>query len=359
MTYEAMGELEYYVIAPAEGALTLFPADNQRGYHESSPFAKFNEFRTKCMYYITLAGGLIKYGHSEVGNFTQDGLVFEQNEVEFLPTDVEEAADSLVIAKWIIRTLAYKMGLDVSFAPKITEGKAGSGLHVHMRIMKEGRNMLLDNGVLSDTARRAIAGLMTLAPSITAFGNTNPTSYFRLVPHQEAPTSVCWGDRNRSAMVRVPLGWIATGNMSAAVNPKEKNEPLDGAYKQTFEMRSGDGSADVYLLIAALCTACRYGLGLSDGVEIAARTYVDINIHSAENADKMEKLEQLPTSCAGSADELERQRAIYEADGVFDIKTINGTLKRLRSFNDGDIRQRAKEDSSVMRNLVKEFYYCG
>ena len=52
---------------------------------------------------------------------------------------------------------------------------------------------MLDNGVLSATARKAIAGMMELAPSITAFGNTNPTSYFRLVPHQEAPTNICWG----------------------------------------------------------------------------------------------------------------------------------------------------------------------
>lgn len=68
---------------------------------------------------------------------------------------------------------------------------------------------MLKDGVLSETARKAIAGMMVLAPSITAFGNTNPTSYFRLVPHQEAPTNVCWGDRNRSVLVRVPLGWAA------------------------------------------------------------------------------------------------------------------------------------------------------
>ena len=63
------------------------------------------------------------------------------------------------------------------------------------------------DGKLSAEARRAIAGMMELAPSITAFGNKTPVSYFRLVPHQEAPTSVCWGDCNRSVLVRVPLGW--------------------------------------------------------------------------------------------------------------------------------------------------------
>lgn len=144
MDFEAMGELEYYVSAPEEGDLEMYPATDQKGYHESAPFAKFNSFRTRCMYYIMLAGGKIKYGHSEVGNFRAGGKVWEQNEIEFLPVDIEKAADSIMLAKWIIRNLAYEYGLDVSFAPKIAEGKAGSGLHIHMRLMKDGKNMLLD-----------------------------------------------------------------------------------------------------------------------------------------------------------------------------------------------------------------------
>ena len=209
LEFEAMGELEYYVISPDNGT---FPATDQRGYHESAPFAKFNDFRTRCMHYIAQTGGRIKYGHSEVGNFTINGMVYEQNEIEFLPVNAEDAADQLMLAKWVIRNLAQKMDFNVTFAAKITTGKAGSGLHIHMRLTRNGRNMMLDaDKRLSDDARRLIAGLMTLAPSITAFGNTNPTSYFRLVPHQEAPTNVCWGDRNRSVLVRVPLGWTAVG----------------------------------------------------------------------------------------------------------------------------------------------------
>ncbi|MDE6120515.1 MAG: glutamine synthetase family protein, partial [Muribaculaceae bacterium] len=196
LRFEAMGELEYYVIAPDPMA---FPASDQRGYHESGPYSKFNGFRTLCMSYIARTGGQIKYGHSEVGNFTLDGKIYEQNEIEFLPVDARQAADQLMLAKWVIRNLAYREGLDVTFAPKITTGKAGSGLHIHMRLTNpDGSSaMLTEDGRLSDQARTAIAGLMDLAPALTAFGNTNPTSYFRLVPHQEAPTNVCWGDRNR------------------------------------------------------------------------------------------------------------------------------------------------------------------
>ena len=82
LDFYAMGELEFYVVAPEN---PLFPATDQKGYHESSPFAKFNDFRTDCMLKIAQMGGQIKYGHSEVGNFTLDGKVYEQNEIEFLP----------------------------------------------------------------------------------------------------------------------------------------------------------------------------------------------------------------------------------------------------------------------------------
>ena len=124
LEFEAMGELEYYVIAPDPKS---FPAKDQRGYHESAPFAKFGEFRQKCMLAIAQAGGLIKYGHSEVGNFTENGLVYEQNEIEFLPCAAQDAANQLVVAKWMIRNMGAKYGYDVTFAPKITVGKAGSG----------------------------------------------------------------------------------------------------------------------------------------------------------------------------------------------------------------------------------------
>ena len=356
MQFEAMGELEYYVIAEDCG---LFPATDQKGYHESAPYAKFNEFRTECMAYIAQAGGQIKYGHSEVGNFTIDGLIYEQNEIEFLPVAAADAADQLVIAKWIIRNLAYRYGFDVTFAPKITAGKAGSGLHVHMRIMKDGKNMMLDGGVLSATARRAIAGMMELAPSITAFGNTNPTSYFRLVPHQEAPTNICWGDRNRSVLVRVPLGWAAKSDMCRIANPLEGESKYDTSQKQTVEMRSPDGSADVYELIAGLAVACRYGFELENALVLAERTYVNVNIHLKENEDKLNGLAQLPDSCAASADCLERQRAIFESRGVFSPAMIDGIIKSLRSFNDRTLREDIGSDRDKMLELVHRYFHCG
>ena len=356
LEFQAMGELEYYVIAPVQGG---FPAKDQRGYHESAPFAKFGEFRQRCMLAITQAGGLIKYGHSEVGNFTQDGLIYEQNEIEFLPCAAQDAANQLVVAKWIIRNMGAKFGYDVTFAPKITVGKAGSGLHIHMRLMKNGMNQMLKNGVVSDTAKRAIAGMMKLAPSITAFGNANPTSYLRLVPHQEAPTNVCWGDRNRSVLVRVPLGWSGKTNMCRSANPGETAPKYDTRQKQTVEMRSPDASANVYLLIAALCVACRYGFTLKDGVKFADSTYVNVNIHKKENAKLLASLATLPDSCWASAAVLETQRAVYEDKGVFSKAVIDGIIRELKAFDDRSLRASVSKSPKAMAELVNTFFHCG
>lgn len=357
LVMQAMAELEYYVIDKEENTGGLYGVADQRGYHESGPFTKFNEFRKQCMLYISQTGGMIKYGHSEVGNFTLDGKIYEQNEIEFLPTDMSDVADKTIIAKWIIMNLAYEYGLDVSFAPKIIAGEAGSGMHIHMCFLKDGKNVMLKNGILSDTARKAIAGMITLAPSISAFGNTNPTSYQRLVPHQEAPTSICWGDRNRSVLIRVPLGWTMKNDMSGTVNPLEEAKSSFTQEKQTVEMRSPDCTADIYQLLAGLCVACRYGLSMDNALEIAERTYVDVNIHSEENKEKLNSLEHLPDSCYESSKQLERQRAIYEEYDVFSPQIIDQIICKLTSYNDKNLREDIKANPDLVRELVAKYFY--
>ena len=355
MEFEVMGELEYYVIAPKEDA--YLPAD-QRGYHESKPFCKFGAFRTEAMRLIASAGGEIKYGHSEVGNFSHGDLMYEQNEIEFLPTHLEQAADQLVIAKWMMRELAYEHGITVTFAPKITIGKAGSGMHVHTRVSLDGKNMYVGDNGLSEVAMKTMAGILSLAGSLTAFGNTNPTSYFRLVPHQEAPTNICWGDRNRSAMVRVPLGWSkGSGNMMAHCNPLEKNDPVDFSYKQTIELRTPDGSANIYLLLAGMAVAARHGFEMENAVQYAKERYVSVNIF--EHEDVLAKLDVLPDSCVASADLLERDRAVYEEDGIFVPQLIDGIIKQLRAFNDRTLRAEIGNDPKKTLELVESFIHCG
>lgn len=354
---QAMGELEYYVISPRED---IFLAVDQKGYHESAPFTKWDHLRTEAMEAMAEAGCLIKYGHSEVGNFSVGDLMYEQNEIEFLPCPLESAAEQLLVAKWILRSIAYKYGVTVSFAPKITLGKAGSGLHIHTRLMKDGRNQMIENGRLSDTARKMIAGFLTFAPSLTAFGNINPTSYFRLVPHQEAPTNICWGDRNRSVLVRVPLGWTGNVNMVQVANPLEQAPKGSFTEKQTVEYRGADGSADIYLLLASLAVAARHGLAeMPDALSYADKTYVDVNIFHAEHKERVKSLSQLPASCWESAEALEKQKGLYTHDGIFSPGMIDWIIRYLKSFGDRNLRKEIGQNETEIMKLVGKYFHCG
>ncbi|MBR6226711.1 MAG: glutamine synthetase [Bacteroidales bacterium] len=356
---ETMGELEYYIIADDE---EIYEVPDQKGYHESAPFNKFTEYRVEAMRLIAQAGGLIKYGHSEVGNFTLDGKIYEQNEIEFLPTNIEDAADQLVVAKWIMRQLAYEYGVTLTFAPKITVGKAGSGMHVHCKFTKDGKSVMVNKGELSDYGKKAIAGYMDAGTSLPAFGNPNPLSFLRLVPHQEAPTSLCWSYSNRSALVRVPLGWINNGkDMAASANPLEKKSNKDFSSKQTFEWRASDGCADMYLLMAALCAAARHGFEMPNALEVAEKTYVGlgVNIHDAKNKKVQESLEQLPDSCVAAAKELKKDRKIYTEKGVFSDAIIDYMIKFLSDFKDANLRKELGNDTEKIMKLVKENIHVG
>ena len=343
MTMHTMGELEYYIISDEE---ELYPVSDQKGYHESAPFNKFTDFRIEAMKLIAQAGGQIKYGHSEVGNFTKDGKSYEQNEIEFLPVNIEDAADQLVVAKWIMRQLAYQYNVQLTFAPKITSGKAGSGMHVHCKFTRDGKSMMTRGGELTDECRKAIAGYMDAGTSLPAFGNPHPLSFMRLVPHQEAPTSLCWSFSNRSALVRVPLGWLKPIDMAAKCNPAETANDRDFSDKQTFEWRASDCFADTYLLMAALCCAARHGFEMPDALEVAKKTYVGlgVNIHDASQQKIQESLEQLPGSCVAAAGELAKDREIYTSKGVFSDALVDWYIKYLTDFHDENLREELKKD---------------
>lgn len=352
--FHAMGELEYYIISENED---LFPTSDQRGYHESYPFNKMAGFRTEAMELIARCGGKIKYGHSEVGNFVVGDTNYEQNEIEFLPCPVEEAADQLIVAKWIVRQLAFQYGVCVTFAPKITTGKAGSGLHVHTKLVKDGKNVMVENGKLNETAHRIIAGYLDFAGSLTAFGNTNPTSYFRLVPHQEAPTTICWGDRNRSTLVRVPLGWTGKTDMAKLINPLEKVNNEDYSYKQTIEFRASDGSANVYLLMAGLTRAALHGLEMDNALEIAKNNYVDINIFDDHSMN--DKLKTLPDSCHYSALALKEQKTEFLKYNIFTEDLLDNIIENLQAFKDENLREEVAKDEQALMDLVQRHIHCG
>jgi glutamine synthetase len=354
--FKALGELEYYVVAPKDEA---YPGVDQKGYHSSEPFAKYEYIRTEALRLIAKAGGSIKYGHAEVGCFSDDDMYYEQHEIEFLPTSVEEAAEQMIIAKWILRMLGYRYGVDISYAPKITVGKAGSGMHFHMMLEKDGQNLTVENGKLSDNAKKMIAGILDSADALTAFGNTIPTSYLRLVPHQEAPTNICWGDRNRSVVIRVPLGWTGADSMIRHANPQDASAFKQGVSKQTFEFRVPDGSADIYLTLAGLVVAALKGLNMPNALSLAEQLYVDVNIFKPEHKDKLEKLKQLPISCWESADALEAKREIFENNHIFPEGLIASRIAKLKVFNDKGLSEKLFGNKEEIKKLVDQFLHVG
>jgi len=230
----AFGELEFYIFHKRNSEMYTPP--KQSGYHAAAPFIKTGRVLSEILKAITPVTGSIKYGHFEVGYIEKlestdmdlNGGTGEQMEIEFLPAPVCEAADNMVLAKWIIRNVAYRNNMLASFAPKLEEGDAGNGMHFHIALYKNNKNIMTDEkGNISREARKLIGGLCNYADSLTAFGNTLASSYFRLVPNQEAPTKICWSDSNRSAMIRVPLGWTKVNNLSSVVNPVQQKDYED------------------------------------------------------------------------------------------------------------------------------------
>ncbi|MDX2430234.1 MAG: glutamine synthetase family protein [Bacteroides sp.] len=354
-TFKAMGELEYYIISEKKD---LYPAKDQRGYHTAAPFTNWECLRVEALQIIAQSGGKVKYGHSEVGNFSSETHMYEQHEIEFNPVEAEEAVEQLLIAKWILRMLGQKYGVTISFAPKITVGKAGSGLHIHFLAEKDGINHMADDNGLTETAKKMIAGILDKAPSLTAFGNTIPTSYLRLVPHQEAPTMVCWGDSNRSVLVRVPLGWIAKTNMIKDANPQERGDVPYIPGKQTVEFRVPDGSADLYHLMAAMILASKEGLVSKDSLIKARDLYVSVNIFKPEHKDVLDRLTALPESCYESSEYLEKDAEFYQRGGVFPKGTIDNFTQKLKAFDDQFLSERLFNKTEEVKMLVDQYLHC-
>jgi glutamine synthetase len=147
--------------------------------------------------------------------------------------------------------------------------------------------------------------------------------------------------------------------MCRLANPLEEDSRYDTSQKQTVEMRSPDGSADIYQLIAGLAVACRHGFEMENALEVAEKTYVNVNIHQKENEDKLKGLEQLPDSCEASAECLEKQRAIFEKHNVFSPAMIDGIIRKLKSYNDKTLRADIGDDRTEMLKLVERYFHCG
>ncbi len=349
MVLEAFGELEYYLADEPE---QIYPVEEEHGYQESAPFSKGQQVREQVLGHLSAMGIKLKYTHGEVGNILEDDRQLVQHEIEFWPVPVEQAADALVVAKWVVREVAYEHGLEVTFAPSVSSDGAGSGLHVHSRLVRHGANAIMGEKGINDTGRRLIAGYLSSARALTAFGNTVPTSYLRFTEGDESPEGICWGETDRTGLVRVPLAWggDVLPAMVAHANPESSAPiPKPAIHPQTVELRLADGSADVHLLLAGMAVAARHGLNDPESLKLAGR------LSTADHDD----FEQLPTSCAESADALESERASFEADGVFPSELVDGLLDRLRAYDDTTLLKKATKNDDARADLVRRHWHVG
>ncbi|MDE6134728.1 MAG: glutamine synthetase, partial [Muribaculaceae bacterium] len=133
---------------------------------------------------------------------------------------------------------------------------------------------------------------------------------------------------------------------------------VDRRQKQTFEIRSADGSADLYQLLAGLAVAVRHGFSMPDALETAGKYYVDIDIHRPENAARLNALPTLPATTAASADCLESRADVFTEKDIFTPGMIQAIAARLRSF-DTDEAARALKDPELMLQMVNRYFHCG
>jgi glutamine synthetase len=344
ITLKALAELEFYIIAKQQSEI-LFPASSDRNYHESAPFAKFQDLTNEVLGTLDIVGIPTKYAHGEVGQFRdKDGTLMEQHEIEFKPQNLARMADTIAVAKWIIRNVCARHGVSVSFIPKIDLDHAGTGMHIHMCGLRNGNNVVSNpDGTLSPEALEIIGGILKFAPSLAAFGNPTPVSYLRFIARKESPMHICWSARDRLALIRIPLWWSF----------KKTGKNAESA-RETFEYRAPDAFANAYLLFAGLTIAADYGLKHSkESLKLAE----DLHVGAGENGNKNFKV--LPNSCSEAAENLVKDRHNYEGEGIFPERLIDETVRKLRAFEDNSMWKELSSNPERIEKTIMEYIHYG
>src|SRR5438128_2710134 len=233
-----------------------------------------------------------------------------QTEIDMRFTTLTRMADQLMMYKYIVKNVCQQHGYTATFMPKPMFGDNGSGMHVHMSLWKDAKNLFFDAngyGLISDTARWYIGGLIKHAPAVLAFAAPTTNSYRRLVPGYEAPINLIYSQRNRSAICRIPV---------YSKSPKAKR----------IEFRAPDPSSNGYLTFAALLMA-----GL-DGVKnkIEPPKPMDVDLYELEPEER-KHVKNTPGSLSESLAALEADHDFLLQGGVFTKDVIETWLSYKRA----------------------------
>jgi glutamine synthetase len=213
----------------------LFPNDSEPAFTDVGGYffsGKHGEIRKEIQLLLKKMGIESEYDHHEVAH--------SQHEIDLKYKGALEMADTAMLFRYMVKRVARMHGLYATFMPKPLNGQNGSGMHVHQSLWQGGKNIFFnpnDPYHLSDTARHYMAGLMSHAREVSAVFSQWVNSYKRLIEGYEAPVYIAWGQRNRSAYIRVPQ--YQPGKEQAT----------------RIELRSPDPGCNLYLALATMLAA--------------------------------------------------------------------------------------------------------
>ena len=242
-------EIEFYLVnQDPDGRIR--PTDDA-GYFDHVPGGTAHEFRRRAILMLEQMGISVEFSHHEGGP--------GQNEIDLRFADALSMADNIMTFRAVVEEVALQEGSLATFMPKPFADQFGSGMHTHFSLFEGDRNAFYDPAgeyQLSATGRSFIAGLLHHAAEICAVTNQHVNSYKRMWGGDEAPSYVCWGHNNRSALVRVPM-----------------HKPGKGQSVRV-EYRGIDSSANPYLAYAVILAA---GLkGIEEGYDLPSETEDDV-----------------------------------------------------------------------------------
>jgi glutamine synthetase len=283
-------EIEFYLLKSTQLDANgePVPVDNA-GYFDNVPGGTAHDFRRRAVSMLEQLGISVEFSHHEGGP--------GQNEIDLRYADALTMADNIMTFRTVIKEVAIEQGVYATFMPKPFTQHPGSGMHTHMSLFEGDTNAFFDPSSqyhLSKTAKHFIAGLLKHAPEITAVTNQYVNSYKRLWGGGEAPSFVCWGHNNRSALIRVPLYKPEKGNSSR------------------IEYRAIDSAANPYLAYALLLNA---GLkGIEEEYPLPAET--EDNVWALNDAERRAMgIQPLPQSLDHAIRKLEESELVAETLG--------------------------------------------